>query len=647
MTPTAPRPPLRWPPPGLERLQGDLWRVAGRGALSGGTLVLPLVFVVTRRHEFSSLGPFADAWWVLVVLAAVGLGFAMDALTTVWRLARRVSEALASGYDAVTVFRTLGDVRKDMGFLLQGSRHFSMMQGADRERLASMRVLAAAGAAAAGIWLPVVLGVALLSAARGVVGPDALWMLTLLPAGALYVVTGVLGAAEESMVRKARRAWFRHPWAQDLDAMEIEVWRKDMAERIERPAEAVRPGRGTAYRRAAVGVGALAVVVALPVLTLVPASAIGPLLALIGAPRFSALQVRAARAEGYRAYRVEADPAVDPQEAGRILQDLLYVGAAPPSVPGERAPGTRYEAPWLPSLEAPNPVGSEPHRWPEEIFARVVADPSPDLMAFLDSLAAHPAHAEFARLARASALDGGAGRWTDPFPEGVNVLSLPMPRIGGIREGAYAHVAAAAADLARGRQAEAETKIREVISVGFLMGDDGSTLIDNVVGHVVVGIGGEALERFYAAAGRPEEARQLRELAAAAERAAARVHAESPEGTEAFVRSLPAMILDTSAVRGQRWESLILATTLTPCLNLNRMVFGPDDAYRDFLARARASLVRWPSERQLFDMAEAGYWGAAASGRGLFGRLLGISMRPGEGSCNDVVKRFDALREIM
>jgi hypothetical protein len=169
-----------------------------------------------------------------------------------------------------------------------------------------------------------------------------------------------------------------------------------------------------------------------------------------------------------------------------------------------------------------------------------------------------------------------------------------------------------------------------------------------VVGHVVVGIGGEALERFYAAAGRPVEAGQVRELAAAATRSAARIHAASPEGTEAFVRSLPAMILDTGAVRGQRWESLILTTTLTPCLNLNRMVFGPDDAYRDFLARARASLVRWPSEEQLFRVAEAGYWGAAApSGRGLFGRLLGVSMRAGPGSCNDVVKRFDALREVM
>jgi len=263
-------------------------------------------------------------------------------------------------------------------------------------------------------------------------------------------------------------------------------------------------------------------------------------------------------------------------------------------------------------------------------------------------VASNPAHADLSRLARAAALDAGAGRWSDPLPEGVSVLSLPVPRIGGIREGAYSHLAAAAADLARGREGDAETKIREVISVGLLMADDGPTLIDNLVGHVVVGVGGTALERFYQATGRDADARQVRFLAEAAGRAAARVHTYAPEGTEAFVRSLPAAVADTGAVRGLRWESFILTTTLTPCLNLQRMVFGPEAEYRAFVARAHASLVRWPSEEQLFAVAEAGYWGAVAQGEpSLFGRFLGISMRPGKGSCQDVVKRFEALKEAM
>ncbi|MBT8489360.1 MAG: hypothetical protein HKO77_01645, partial [Gemmatimonadetes bacterium] len=70
----------KWPPPGLERIQGDLFGVATRAALAGAFLVLPLLFVVTRDAGFATLGPLADAWWVAVALATVGLAFALDAV---------------------------------------------------------------------------------------------------------------------------------------------------------------------------------------------------------------------------------------------------------------------------------------------------------------------------------------------------------------------------------------------------------------------------------------------------------------------------------------------------------------------------------------------------------------------------------------
>ncbi|MDP2959511.1 MAG: hypothetical protein Q8N53_24035 [Longimicrobiales bacterium] len=640
---------IRWPPPGLERLQGDLWRVAGRGALSGGILVLPLVFVTTLSQDFSSLGPFADAWWIALVLAAAGLGFAVDALASAARLLRRVADAVENGCDASTVLWVLADARKDMGFLLQGTRHFSVMDAGQRARVARLRVLAAGCHAVAGIWLPVVLGVALLSAARGVIGPTGVWIVTLVPAGALYLAGGVFGALEDSRVRRARASWYQRPWALDLDAQELETWRRELAAQQGHEAGPTRPARrAPAFRRGAIAVGALAVVVAVPVLTLIPTSAVGPVLALVALPRFGQIEVRAARMEAYRGYGVEPDAGISAQEAGRILQDLLHVGRRRPAGLGEREPTTGYDVTWLPDMEGPNPVGAQPHRWAEELFARVTQDPAPDLLAFLEGVAAHPAHRDFARLARAGELDVGAGRWSDPLPEGVSVLSLPVPKFASLREGAYAHLAAAAADLAAGREAEAESKIRDVISVGFLLGDHGPTLIDNLIGHVVVGTGGTALERFYEATGRLEDAHRIRDLADAAERSARRIHSIAPEGTEAFVRSLPGLVTDTSAVRGLRWESFVLTTTLVPCLNLQRMVFGPDDGYRAFLEEARSSLVRFPSEERLFEVARAGYWGAAApGGASLFGRLLGVSMRPGEGSCNEVVKRFETLREAM
>lgn len=639
--------PLRWPPPGLERLQGDLWRVAARGALAGGILVLPMLFAAGRRPGFASLGPFADAWWVTLVLATVGLGFAVDTLASAGRLLRRAAEALKGGYDRAIVLNVAADTRKDMGFLLQGGRHFSVMEPAERALVARLRVLSVACHALAGVWLSSALGLTLLAAARGLLGDDAFWMVTLLPALVLYVAGGVAGMLEDGRVRKARTRWFRQPWAQDLDPREIEAWRGELADRQGRPEPPRREaGRVTTLRRAAVLTTVLAFVVAVPVLTLIPTSAIGPVLALLALPRVSQVQQRAARAEAFRGLRVAPDASVSPDEAGRILQDLLYVGASRPPGPGEAEPTTRYDAPWLPAMEGENPVGAEPHRWPEDLFPRVVEDPTPDLLAFLDGIAAHPAHAAFSRLARAEGLDAVDARWGATFPPGTTAATLPIPRFGGLREGAYAHLAAAAADAARGRAVEAETKIREVVSVGFLLGDQGPTLIDNLIGHVIVGAGGTAMERFYRAEGRDADARRLREMVETAERASLRVRSDPPEGAAAYVRALPSMVLDTAAVRGLRWEYFILTATLSPCLNLHRMVFGADDDFQAFVERARRSLVRWPSEERLFEVARAGYLGAVGDGTpSPFGRFLGISMRSGPGTCADVVGRFEALKE--
>ena len=75
------------------------------------------------------------------------------------------------------------------------------------------------------------------------------------------------------------------------------------------------------------------------------------------------------------------------------------------------------------------------------------------------------------------------------------------------------------------------------------------------------------------------------------------------------------------------------------------MVFGADEEYQAFVARAHDALVRWPSEEKLFELARHGYWGSTAPGReSLIGRMLGVSMRSGPGTCSEVVRRFDDLK---
>lgn len=647
---TPPRPPsIRWPPPGLERLQGDLWRVAARGGLAGGLLVLPMLFVILREQRFSSLGPFADAWWVLLVLATVGLGFALDAVATASRILRRAARVMENGYDLRIVLCVAADIRRDTGFLLQGSRHFSMMEPRERDAVATLRVLTAGFYAAAGLWLPLVLGGGLLLAARGGLGRTELWALTLLPAAALYLCGAVFSAVEDSRVRRARSAWFEHPWAADLVDEEIAAWRSDLAAlRGEEPAPALGARWTWLLRRVGVGVGFLGVLVAVPVLTLVPTSAVGPVLAAVALPRFTQIQRRAAVIEAFRSYRVTPDPSISPQEAGALLEELAYVGVAGPSGAGEKAPQRVFHNPWLPATEESNPVGVQPPLWSRTIFEEVARHPSPELVAFLRRIAAHPAQQDFGRLARAPAVDVAAGRWQEPLPADFTMASVPIPRLTGLREGSYARLASAALDLARKHPARAEEKVREVISVGFLLADGGPTLFDNLVGSVLVDDGATALEHLYRVTGRPAEADRIAELRGTAERAVRRMHRAAPAGLEGMLRYLPTVVTDTSAVPGLRWELFTLTTTLTPCINLDRMVFGPDERYRAFLESAHASLVRYPSEEGLFTLASAGYWGTVTQGNGsLVGRILAVSMRPGAGTCAEVMKRFDTLRKAL
>ena len=187
----------------------------------------------------------------------------------------------------------------------------------------------------------------------------------------------------------------------------------------------------------------------------------------------------------------------------------------------------------------------------------------------------------------------------------------------------------------------------ELISVGFLLGDNGPTLMDNIIGVALVQSGGHALENLYAATGRREALDELVGLREAADRAANRVRVLRFQGTETWVRSLPDLVFDTTAIRGLRWEYFIGVTTLTPCLNLQRMVFGPDEEYDAFLQRAHDSLVQWPSEEGLFEVASAGWLGTIESeGETWIGRLLSVSMRRGDNACGEVVRKVETARAL-
>ena len=64
--------PLSWPPPGLEKLQGLLWRATLISWAGSVILVLPLLWALAVEQRFYSLGPFEENWQVGMGIALLG-----------------------------------------------------------------------------------------------------------------------------------------------------------------------------------------------------------------------------------------------------------------------------------------------------------------------------------------------------------------------------------------------------------------------------------------------------------------------------------------------------------------------------------------------------------------------------------------------
>ena len=644
-SPDAVSPGLRWPPPGLERTQGDLFVIASRSALAGGFMALPLLFVSAREQHFASFGPFADAWWVMLLLTTIGLTFGLDAIMRLSRSLRRAGRAIGRGYDLTTITRVLADNGRDMGFLLSGARHFSVVDARERYAIASIRVASAMLVAGAGLWLTLSLAVGLFASARGVLTPTGLQMLTLAPAVVAYVCGLVAAMVQEGRVRRARRVWFKQPWADDLATDEINAWQTSLSD----GGGNTGGGEGGARMLGLAGavVAVLSVAVLLPALTLAPASAVAPILTAVTAPA-SVHRPRAARAEAFRSFAVDGDVSISAEEAGDLLQVLLHVATERELSQGGRAPSRVIAQPWLPDPGSEgNPIGLEPFMWGDSLIVRVADGVTDEQRAYLTELSSHPASADYSRLARATAMDAGSARWDTPFPSGTTMATVPVPRFQSLRTATNVHVAAAAAAFLDGRHDEAEVLLSEVIAVGFLLVDEGPTLIDNLIGVTLVETGGGALVSLFRATGRTSRAAEVSRLRQVAERASGMVWSHYPETPEAFVRSLPGMILDTALVRGMRWELFINLATVAPCLNVHNMVFGTGDDYDAFVEEARAALVRYPSDEALFELARHGWVGTADPGSPTpLGRVASLFMNTGENSCAAMVRHMSVAESF-
>jgi len=623
------QPLLAWPPPGLSRLRGDLWEVIEK--LGGGATVftLPLLATLSLSREPWRLGVFGDAWWIVIVTSIVGMALLLSGHVQLFRILLRWRAATGRGYAPRTVALVLIDREGDTGFLVQGARAYSLIPQSTRSLLLTGRIGQTGLLLLAELWMSCGFVLGVLLAAHGSLGPDALMTWTLLPVAVPTALAFLLRASENTLLVTARRQWYQQPWSRDLAREEISGWHAAAAGQPD--VVGVRAGSDgdgrvmlAAGAATTVVVGLVTLVLAIP---LVVTSGIGPVLAAIAAPTFSTTTRRAATAEALESLRLPKNGALTPRQAGEALHSL-----SPSDRDGLfRPPPRQYEPIPIDDARESNPTGVDPYQWAEELVPLIgTGGLGPDAIAYLDGLGGLPALQEWHVLGTSSGLDELGARYVFPLPDTLSMWDFPIPRMSGLREAAYAQVGAAVGAAANGRTDEAETRLRELIGAGLLLGRDGETLISNLIGFVIANTGGEALANLYDATGRTQEGSAVRDLMEAGERAVA----VSRTGVGiTSMDEMPSVVTDSLAIRGLRWEYFSALSTLGPCLNLNRVVFGPPANYEEWLQEVHAALVRTDEENQLFELARSGWGAQRPAGLQPVMRLFAQMMGGGVESC--------------
>jgi serine/threonine-protein kinase len=596
---------LEWPPPGLESLQGALSKTVEAAGIGSWLLAVPLVVLLASTDWLGE--------WPYYMAGLGGLILAGTLLSLV-RLGWMASRTVRAGFTPLTVGEVISDGRGDTGELIAGTREYASLEPRGRGRLRRLRLARAVAGLAAALWPAVGLIVAIAVAVRSGRGWEFVALLALGPSVGLGIVALGCGLHELRAVRRPRKSLRRSRGREEVVARLVGPWYESF-DRVRREG---RPGRGASSRPLFVWapVAALAafcliagvLAVSLPVVSAVLraswASAV---------PKYDTVVERASLAELMRPYRLPPDPGITADEGGQALHTVSDVGEGQSYAWMEKPPERRYERPW---------ISEEDVASAEEAFGRVAwADPAkfiplvaqgltPEQRAVLESVTSHPANAEYSIVSRAPEADILAARFNLPFPDDLHPAALRLPRFRPQREAAYVHVAAAALAIADGRADEAELAAREIISYGLLLIDEASSLIESLIGTVIVGIGRETLSQVYLATGRVDEAMSLSTavdsvLAAHDIEAMAAPLYEPVRLTDLGTgrRFFYSVMSDSTATRGFRYEAY-LSLQYSNCATLGGMLFGPPEILALAMEEVRADLVERPSDEALFDLLE-------------------------------------------
>ena len=313
-------------------------------------------------------------------------------------------------------------------------------------------------------------------------------------------------------------------------------------------------------------------------------------------------------AEPIRALMVEKDPAITPLEAGRAFAALQ------PDIPNN---------PDFPLVDVPHPEATwrtleiAPSMFPtakpmsiqgpnsEKILDAAANGFSKEELRYLQKLSRAPVWREFDRVARAKSVDMIAGRLVLPFRATATAMGMPIERFGATKEMAYAAVSRAAYHYAIGQRDSCEIILRSIVSYGFAISDNGTGLIPQLIGRVVVGIGRSGLEHYFVLTRDPRAAAVAATQVAAASVSGPPLGATDPPSArlshEQMRQELLRRAADPNEVRGVRFTAL-QELAWSSCTNVRELLFGARPDVSEAFERAKLDLARFPSERAVLDL---------------------------------------------
>ncbi|CAN5563940.1 hypothetical protein BH09GEM1_BH09GEM1_44540 [soil metagenome] len=584
---------LEWPPPGLERARGALWRLILMPMVGSLLLLVPLLAIVTL--DSAGFGDVSDAWSLLLAISSLA-GFVAFARggAHLWRLRAPLSQAARLGYGWGTLLEVIADRRGDTGSLIAGTREYAMLATDER---AALRVLRVTQAGLLALAAPLALVAAVVSLAirgsehggEGLLRASSIW--TLLGLGGIGIACGVYERARLASIRHKRALRPRHTSEMELAPAWLAAFERSRAGQWF--------GSGVRVRRVVTVGGALAagllILISAGILLMVSTMTVsGRLITNLTFPgAYSWLAYQSQRHTGVELYRVPSHGSATPAEAGESLLILASTGRPRKPSPLEKRQSADYPV-WRRVTPSPT-LFPRPAELPWTSAAILVAGKglNAEQRDVLTRAAAHPARDEFSRAALADSADIYGALLKLPLPRPLGPFEFPEVQMYPLNEAAESQAARAALDVADHRPADAERHAKEIISVGLLLLDS-HLLQDNRTGQGMVALGVSTLEAVYVATGREREARVLLDSVVHASS-----HRERPP-LRLTIGAFRGTMHNVNLSRGARMGALF-PILLHSCADPKQLLFGVDDEFRKTVSYARDSLARFSSERVWVD----------------------------------------------